>query len=1008
MSNSSLQLVGQTMNLTDGTRSPSPVEKPNATTSTSAIATTSPEDLFQPMMFSNHSDELRGERGNGLVNSTTYSLVQNSGNMNANSKNRPGNAMSPRQRLHQTLSAGSLASVCSAGSITTQQHQQTQPMLFGDSYNNQQSGLSSVLTGAASSNNNLFKFNQDAHGTPRNIFDLSAQYDTTADMSFNVASSQLLHSTQNADSMRGLLSMESPVDYENTQAARTATNGALSMSLPMSTSTDSLGDFSFTQDEGLFDCGASTSTTQQGSPTINMNMNIAHSHSAIQKQTDDRASVDSGAIMIGDFFGNSISSSYTHTPSPSLSMSTGMGNGGYSNTANMNIVGPHSQLMASGSSPIIVPGFWDLASPMHAQSVESGSMNGAGASAGLSASAPVAASPTVFSTLVQQHSAKSSSAKAKKEAKTKAKGGRKSVFKADKSEDENTPSSSCTIDTTKRPIAIGSGPDKPNHSYATLITMAINDSEGRRLTLSGIYKWIEDNYEFYSNQSDSSWKNSIRHNLSLKRCFYKSPRQAEEPGKGAWWSIDDAMVDGGKDHVKRKRAATTSVSRANTNDPTGGSKNNVKVIEGISLGTSKGNKKRGLVSGKQTTSDASSAIFVAEPSITIASDGRKRKHHNPTLTSVSTSIPTSTKMHTNANRDAHMHTKTAWLQAQQQQHILTKRTSSYKKSALDDLKNKRGHSLRSCTQMSRSQPSPSLIYGYMSDERGPLSRQQPQTTNSLDRTYVGMNVGENPNKDSTNFSVSSSVAMTTGFTVSPQLLHSDENVSEQTDEYGNQAPSRMKKEPMSELATTTPNTEDSNDIIQMLDIMEESHSAAMHSAYVAMPTTDVDIDSIGLFNTTVVTPDNQSSCDGLCVAEEGLDGIDISSALNLNRKYGKSTSHDGEVASVAISVDGNVEDNLNTSVVECGGSSVSVSMDDADIDTGMDGDESYSHMSSPDDPNDVNVMMVSDDYSCGSATVYEKSGETVLLEACRDWLLEWENTNGPNHAGMSEIGLCKA
>ncbi|KAK8019227.1 hypothetical protein PG990_004365 [Apiospora arundinis] len=72
---------------------------------------------------------------------------------------------------------------------------------------------------------------------------------------------------------------------------------------------------------------------------------------------------------------------------------------------------------------------------------------------------------------------------------------------------------------------------KPGHSYAQLIGMAILRAPNRRLTLSQIYKWISDSYSFY-NANDAGWQNSIRHNLSLNKAFIKQERPKDDPGKG--------------------------------------------------------------------------------------------------------------------------------------------------------------------------------------------------------------------------------------------------------------------------------------------------------------------------------------------------------------------------------------------------------------------------------------------------------------------------------------------
>ncbi|KAM9426273.1 forkhead box protein J1-B [Pholidichthys leucotaenia] len=83
---------------------------------------------------------------------------------------------------------------------------------------------------------------------------------------------------------------------------------------------------------------------------------------------------------------------------------------------------------------------------------------------------------------------------------------------------------------------------KPPYSYASLICMAMQASKQPKVTLSTIYNWITENFCYYRH-AEPSWQNSIRHNLSLNKCFKKVPRQKDEPGKGGFWQIDPQYAD---------------------------------------------------------------------------------------------------------------------------------------------------------------------------------------------------------------------------------------------------------------------------------------------------------------------------------------------------------------------------------------------------------------------------------------------------------------------------------
>lgn len=68
--------------------------------------------------------------------------------------------------------------------------------------------------------------------------------------------------------------------------------------------------------------------------------------------------------------------------------------------------------------------------------------------------------------------------------------------------------------------------------------MAIEQSPSKSLPVKDIYGWILEHFPYFSS-APTGWKNSVRHNLSLNKCFRKVERSlGKVNGKGSLWCVD--------------------------------------------------------------------------------------------------------------------------------------------------------------------------------------------------------------------------------------------------------------------------------------------------------------------------------------------------------------------------------------------------------------------------------------------------------------------------------------
>ncbi|XP_037334183.1 forkhead box protein P1-B-like isoform X1 [Pungitius pungitius] len=90
---------------------------------------------------------------------------------------------------------------------------------------------------------------------------------------------------------------------------------------------------------------------------------------------------------------------------------------------------------------------------------------------------------------------------------------------------------------------------RPPFTYASLIRQAIFESPRNQLTLNEIYNWFTRNFAYFRRNA-ATWKNAVRHNLSLHKCFVRL-----ENVKGAVWTVDEIEF-----HRRRPQKAASNGS----------------------------------------------------------------------------------------------------------------------------------------------------------------------------------------------------------------------------------------------------------------------------------------------------------------------------------------------------------------------------------------------------------------------------------------------------------------
>lgn len=94
---------------------------------------------------------------------------------------------------------------------------------------------------------------------------------------------------------------------------------------------------------------------------------------------------------------------------------------------------------------------------------------------------------------------------------------------------------------------------KPLYSYSNLIFMALKSSKTGSLPVSEIYSFMTEHFPYFKTAPDG-WKNSVRHNLSLNKCFEKVENKSGHASrKGCLWALNPTKVEKMQEELQKWR-----------------------------------------------------------------------------------------------------------------------------------------------------------------------------------------------------------------------------------------------------------------------------------------------------------------------------------------------------------------------------------------------------------------------------------------------------------------------
>ncbi|XP_004470252.1 forkhead box protein N4 [Dasypus novemcinctus] len=108
---------------------------------------------------------------------------------------------------------------------------------------------------------------------------------------------------------------------------------------------------------------------------------------------------------------------------------------------------------------------------------------------------------------------------------------------------------------------------KPIYSYSCLIAMALKNSETGSLPVSEIYSFMKEHFPYFKTAPDG-WKNSVRHNLSLNKCFEKVENKTSGSSrKGCLWALNLARIDKMEEEMQKWKTKDLAAIRRSMANP---------------------------------------------------------------------------------------------------------------------------------------------------------------------------------------------------------------------------------------------------------------------------------------------------------------------------------------------------------------------------------------------------------------------------------------------------------